>query len=202
MSDLHHAATTSPTPDVPYVAGLWRSPDAFRDAARAASKAGYSNLQAYMPYPLHGIEDILGLERSLIGRPVFAICCLGFLLAFFMCWDRQVIDFPTIYSGKPYESWQLFVVVTLETGLLFGAIANLLLCFHCCRLLPNPQFTPLDARLSDDTFAIAIPITSAASAEHLKAWFEGLKADEIRVQAAPPPEPPAIAALREEVSHA
>ncbi len=148
MDDICHGpAIIAPAPTVPYVAGFWRSPGAFRAAARAAREANYTNLQAYLPYPLHGFDEILGIRRSLIGRPVFAICCIGFLLAFFMCHDRMVSDFPMIYGGKPYVSPQLFVVVTLETGLLLGALANLLLCFHCCRLLPNPFFTPMHPTL-------------------------------------------------------
>lgn len=183
MADLVHApATTAPAPEGPYVAGFWRTPDGFRAAARAARDAGHTNIQAYMPYPVHGFEELLGLERSWIGRPVFALCCLGFLAAFGMCWDRMDVNFPLIYGGKPYGTWQLFVVVTLETGLLLGALANLLLCFHTCRLLPNPAFMPMDPRLSDDTFAIAIPITSRHSADQLERWFHAQQAEEVRVQ--------------------
>jgi hypothetical protein len=200
MDDLFHApATTAPAPQGSYVAGFWKSPEAFKAAARAAREAGYAQLQAYMPYPLHGFDDILGLQRSWIGRPVFAICCVGFLLAFGMCSYHMVDDFPAIYGGKPYATWQLFVVVTLETGLLFGALANLLLCFHTCRLLPDPTFTPMHERLSDDTFAIAVPVSAQHSAAQLRSFFEGLHAEDIRVHLEPASA--AVAAPAAEASH-
>jgi hypothetical protein len=190
MADLHHApATTSPTPEVPFVCGSWRSPQGFKVAATAARDAGYTNLQAYMPYPIHGIDAILGLERSWIGRPVFVVCIVFFVLAYLLQYDRMVVDFPLVYGGKPYHTWQLFVVVTLETGLLLGALANLLLCFHTCRLLPNPAFTPMNPRLSDDTFAIAVPITSHADAQQLVAWFNRLGAEDVVVKDPTQPAP-------------
>jgi len=183
MADAHHApATTSPTPEVPYVCGYFRTPRAFKLAAMAARDADYKNLQAYMPYPIHGIDAILGLERSLIGRPVFAVSAVFFFLAWFMCYFHMTIDFPLVYGGKPYQTPQLFVVVVMETGLLMGALLNLLLCFHSCKLLPNPTFKPMHPRLSDDTFAIAVPITGSASAEKLTAWFNQVGAEDIEAK--------------------
>lgn len=180
-AELHAPPTTSPRPEVPHVVGFWRNPLAFKIAARAARDAGHANLQAYLPYPIHGIEEQLGLKRSLIGRVVFSVAVIGFVLAYGMQFDRQVMDYPMVYGGKPYHTWQLFVVVTLETGLLLGALANLLLCFHTCRLVPNPGFTPMHPRLSDDTFALAVPITAAHRADALVGWFRQLGADEVEV---------------------
>jgi hypothetical protein len=182
VADLFHAPpTVSAAPEQPYVAGYWRDPQAFKVAAAAARDGGHTNLSAYLAYPLHGIEEILGLERSTIGRPVFAVCIVFVLIAYTMCYYQQVVSFPMVYSGKPYHTWQLFVVVTLETGLLLGALANLLLCFHTCRLVPNPAFKPMHPRLSDDTFALALPISATSGVEQLTAWFRQLGADEVEV---------------------
>jgi hypothetical protein len=195
VADLVNApATTSATPEVPYVAGFWKDPQAFKIAASAARDAGHTGIQAYMPYPIHGIEAILGLERSFIGRPVFAVSILFFLVAYQMQYHQQVVNFPMIYGGKPFHSWQLFVVVTLETGLLIGALVNLLLCFHTCRLVPNPAFKPMHPRLSDDTFCIALPITATADTQSLVAWFRKLGADEVEIDEHPAAAPAAAGA--------
>jgi hypothetical protein len=182
VADLYHAPpTVSATPEVPYVAGFWRDPQAFMVAAMAARDAGHVNMQSYLAYPLHGLEEIFGLERSLIGRGVFAMSIVFFIVAYTMCYYQQVVSFPLNYSGKPYHTWQLFVVVTLETGLLLGAVANLLLCFHTCRLLPNPAFKPMNERLSDDTFGLALVIGPKGDAQQLTAWFKQLGAEEVEV---------------------
>jgi hypothetical protein len=182
MPDVAHAPpTTSPSPEVPYVAGFWRDPQAFKIAAQAARDAGHTQLQAYLAYPLHGIEEILGLERSTIGRPVFVACLVFFVLAYLMQYNREVTDFPMVYGGKPYHTWQLFVVVTLETGLLLGAVANLLLAFHTCRLVPNPFFKPMNPRLSDDTFGLALPTSPRANADQLVEWLKKLGAVEVEI---------------------
>jgi hypothetical protein len=179
--------SVSAAPEVPYVAGYWRNPQAFKIAVSAARDAGHTGIQAYMPYPVHGVEPTLGLQRSWIGRPVFATCVLFFLAAYGMQYMQQVVEWPLIYSGKPYHTWQLFVVVTLESGLLMGAIVNLLLCFHTCRLVPNPNFRPIHPRVSDDTFCLAVPLTAAVGADKLVAWFRTLGADEVDIDEAPKP---------------
>jgi len=196
MADLHHApATSSPTPEVPYVVGYFSNPRTFKLAAMAARDADYKNLQAYMPYPVHGIDEILGLQRSLLGRPVFAVTIVFFLLAYFMQYYNHVLSWPLVYGGKPFHTPQLFVVVTLETGLLLGALFNLVMCFHTCKLIPNPAFTPMHPRLSDDLFAIAVPITDKVPADTLQTFFRQVGAEGITAR-----DPAAPVAV--EVAHA
>ena len=142
--------------DAMFVAGLFPTDRSVLAAAKAVRAAGHDNLQVWSPYPVHGLDPVLGLKRSLIGRPVFSICLAGFLLCFSGIAFLTLVDWTVIYGGKPFFTWQLWVVPTLEAGLLFGAVANLKLCFASCKLLPDP-FTRLpDPRLTDDQFCIAI----------------------------------------------
>jgi hypothetical protein len=159
----------------PYAAGLFADEASFVAACRAARAEGRTDLQAWSPWPVHGLEEVLGLDRSLIGRAVFTVIVLGWLFCFALQFHLQVIDWPVVYGGKPYAAWQLWVVPILETGLLFGAIVNLNACFFTCRLLPDPFTVLPDPRLSDDRFALALAGTPA----ELAVWFKSHGADSV-----------------------
>lgn len=167
------------------VAGYYRSQAAFTAAAGAAVREGRAPL-AFTPYPVHGLDAILGIKRSLLGRPVLTVILVGFCIGLHMCWFTMSQDWPLNVGGKPYFAWQAFMVVALETGLLFGALANLLIAAHLCRLFPSPQTTLPNPRMSDDTFALVLPLTAAADAAALAAWLSSHGAEEVETYGAPP----------------
>ena len=147
---------TKPLKGAVATAGFFATEAGLLQAAQAARAAGHTALQAWSPYPVHGLDPVLGLQRSLLGRPVFMTALAGFAFCFIGIAYLMVFDWPVIYAGRPYFTWTLWVVPMLEAGLLFAALANLKLCFAACKLLPDP-FTRLpDPRLTDDQFCLAI----------------------------------------------
>ena len=121
----------------------------------------------YLPYPLHGFDAVLGLKRSLIGRPVLAAILLGCAFALAACWFIQTQDYPTNIGGKPFFTWSTVAVVVLETGLLLGALATKGLVFQTSRLLPDPNTRLIDDRITDDLFCLVVAELSAVEAEVL-----------------------------------
>jgi hypothetical protein len=164
----------------PIVAGYWRDQSRFTDACGAATAAGLKP-EAFTPWPVHGLEARLGIPRSLIGRPVLTVILIGFALGLHLVWFTQYQDYPLNVGGKPYFAWQTFVVVIMETGLLLGALANFGIALHSCRLLPDPHTRLINDRITDDTFALVLPIVAGASAEGLSAWLKAQGAEEVQV---------------------
>lgn len=164
----------------PIVAGYYRDQQRFTDACGAAVAAGYQP-EAFTPYPVHGLDATLGIPRSLIGRPVLTVILIGMLLGLNLAWYTQSQDWPINVGGKPYFAWQTFVVVILETGLLLGALANMGLALHYCRLLPDPNTRLINDRITDDTFALVLPIAADKDAAFLSAWLRAQGAEEVQV---------------------
>jgi hypothetical protein len=169
---------TAPQGEAPFVAGSFADEAGFVAACKAARAAGRTNLQSWTPYAVHGLDPVLGLQHSLIGRAVFSVAILGFVLCFGMQYHLMVEDWPIIYSGRPYSSWSLWIVPTLELGLLLGALVNLFAAFHTCRLIPDPFSHLPDPRTTDDRFCLAISTAEAPQAE-LEAWFQAQGAAEV-----------------------
>lgn len=164
----------------PIVAGYYRDQSRFTDACGAATAAGLQP-EAFTPWPVHGLEHKLAIPRSLIGRPVLTVILIGFCLGLHLAWYTQYQNYPLNVGGKPYFAWQTFVVVIMETGLLLGALANMGLALHFCRLLPDPNTRLINDRITDDTFALVLPISAGKNAETLTAWLREQGAEEVQV---------------------
>lgn len=164
----------------PIVAGYYRDVSRFSDACGAATAAGHQP-EAFTPWPVHGLETKLGIPRSTLGRPVLAVILVGFALGLYLCWYTQYQSYPLNVGGKPYFAWQTFVVVIMATGLLLGALANMGIALHLCRLLPDPNTRLINDRITDDTFALVLPITDGKDAEGLSAWLRAQGAEEVQV---------------------
>lgn len=156
---------TKPAGTADYVAGFFGDENGALSAVKAARTAGHTAVQVWSPFPIHGLDPELGLQRSLIGRPVFAISLVGFLFTFCGLYHLMVENWAVIYGGKPFFTWPLWVVPTLEAGLLFGAVLNLKMVMYTCKLIPDPFVRLPDPRVTDDQFCVALSTESTPAAE-------------------------------------
>ncbi len=135
------------------------SAQAVYHACEQVRDAGYKVWDSYTPFAVHNLDKAMGLGPSVLPWIVFAMGMTGAALAISFQWWTSSIDYPIIIAGKPYFSWQAFVPVTFELGVLFsafGAVFGMLglnrlpMWYHS--LFNSERF----ARFSDDKFFIAI----------------------------------------------
>jgi hypothetical protein len=161
------------------VVGYYHDELGFTTAVAAAVTAG-KHPQAFSPYPVHGLNEVLGIKRSLIGRPVFAAIIAGFVVMLTLSWYMMSQSWPLNVGGKPYYDWRCFFVISLEIGLLLGTLTNFLLAAHYCRLAPSHDTRLPNPRMSDDTFALVLPCASLEQSGELSAWLTSHLALEIQ----------------------
>ena len=99
------------------------SPQALLAAAEATRKAGYTKTDAHSPFPIHGMEEALGIKERAVAPIVLAGGIAGCLGGYGLEYWTQVIDFPMNIGGRPYHSWVSFIPPAFETTILFGAFA-------------------------------------------------------------------------------
>ncbi len=135
------------------------SAQAIFTACEQVRDAGYQKWDSHTPFPVHNLDKAMGLGQSVLPWFVFAMGITSASVATILAWWTSTIDYPIIIAGKPYFSWQAFVPVIFELGVLlasFGAVFGML------GLNRLPQFYhPLFnserfLRCSDDRFFIAI----------------------------------------------
>lgn len=113
------------------------TPSALVSAARAARAKGYRELDAYSPFPIEDLSDVLHLHKNKL--PLIVLCggILGGLTGFFLQYWIAVIYFPINIGGRPLNSWPSFIVITFELTILFASIATVLGLLALCGL-PMP----------------------------------------------------------------
>ena len=133
-------------------------PDAMLDAARAARVAGYRRIEAYSPFPVEGIEEVLE-HRS--NRPYW-FGVVGALVGVAIGLGMQIyanLSYPLEIGGRPLIALQSFSIVTLLLMVSFATIFAVFGLLWLCRLPllwhPLHEASAFD-RATDDRFLLCI----------------------------------------------
>lgn len=146
----------------PKVYGLLAEYETTGELYRACEKvrdAGYGAWDAHTPFPVHGLEKAMGLRASVVPWIVMVMGFSGSGLGFLMQWWMSAVDYPLIISGKPFNSYQAFVPIIFELGILlgsFGAVFGMLGLNRLPTLYHSLFNSERFARASDDRFFISI----------------------------------------------
>jgi hypothetical protein len=110
---------------------------ALTEAAHKTWEAGYRRVDAFSPYPIEELSEVLHMGRSKLPRAVLAGGILGGLSGYSLCYWISVISFPINVGGRPLHSWPAFIVPSFETTIL-GAALGAVLGMMALNRLPEP----------------------------------------------------------------
>jgi Protein of unknown function (DUF3341) len=92
---------------------------------RALAAAGITQLDAWTPYQVEGLQELVGAPRSKLRWIVLAAGLLGGGAAYLLQWWINVVDYPLDIGGRPYHSALAFVPITFEMTILCAGTAAL-----------------------------------------------------------------------------
>lgn len=143
----------------PYgIVAEFESPHSLVAAARAARQSGYRRIEAYSPYPIEELDELIS-SWSALSTVVFASGVAGAFVGFYMQYFLAAWVYPTNISGKPLNSWPAWVVITFEMAVLFAVCGVFFgtLFFEGLPALYHPLFRIPDfRRASSDGFFLCI----------------------------------------------
>jgi hypothetical protein len=99
------------------------NPTELMRAARATYAAGYRNIDAYTPYPIEELADVIGFEKTRVPLVCLLGGVLGGLSGYLLQYWINNISYPLNIGGRPYHSWPAFIIVTFEMTILFGGLS-------------------------------------------------------------------------------
>jgi cytochrome c5 len=148
------------------VLGLFDSAQRLMRAIPDVKAKVAGRLEAYTPYPIHGMDEALGLKKSPIAGMVLVMGFLGAIAALgFQLWTSG-LDYPLITAGKPYFSWEAFIPITFELVVLFATLTAGLGALFLLNRLPFFRHPMLRARsmpqITRDKFALAVESSGEA----------------------------------------
>ena len=106
-----------------FVLGEFTEPDACVEAARRLRESGIAGLDAYSPYPLHGIDEALALPRSKV--PIVALTggVLGAIGGYALQWYLNSKAYPINVGSRPPHGFWTNIPITFESGVLIAVLS-------------------------------------------------------------------------------
>ena len=162
------------------VAGIWSDEHKMIEAARQTRAAGFKKFDAISPFPLHGIDEAIGLKMSWIPWVTFFMGLSGCLFGLWFTWWASAENWPLIVGGKPMWSLPAFIPVIFELTILFAALSSVGALIYICGM---PKLNPpvIDPALSSHKFAIFVPEDDVGfDVEKVEKLFRDFGAEEVR----------------------
>ena len=97
------------------------TPTQMVDAAREVRDAGYTKTDAFSPFPLHEIDEALGIKKSILPFLVLGGGITGLLTGLGLTYFVHVLEYPIIVGGRPFFSLPSFIPPMYELTILFAA---------------------------------------------------------------------------------
>lgn len=148
--------------DAPKLYGViaeFDDPDQLLKAAKKAYAEGYRKMDAYSPFPIHGLAEAIGFHKNAVplvtlGAGLVGAASLFALQAIGMAWH-----YPYDIAGREHLSWPSFIPITFEGMVLFAAFTCGLSMF-AFNGLPQPYHSVMNAknfrRATSDRFFLCI----------------------------------------------
>lgn len=114
---------TSMKKDIYGLLAEFDTPTELVDAANKVREAGYKDTDAFTPFPLHEIDEALGVKRTILPFVVLGGGVVGLLSGIGLQYFVHVLDYPILVGGRPYFSIVSFIPATFELTILLAAFA-------------------------------------------------------------------------------
>lgn len=161
------------------VVGYYFTPEDIITATRKVRDRGFKKFDAFTPFPVHGIDDALGIKRSCLPYISFVAAICGLSAGAGLEIWTHLYSWPINVGGKPLFALPAYIPIMFELTVLFCGLATVASMFLVFLRLPNftkPVFHP---DITNDRFAIAIEVDSADEAESVKNFLKEINSQDI-----------------------
>ncbi len=165
-------------PELHGIVAEYDDPDDLLHAAKDAWKEGYREMDAYSPFPIHGLAEALGFYRPGVAPFTLVAGLAGAAGGFLLQVIGRVYHYPYLIGARPQFSWPAFIPITFELMVLFSAFTT---GFAMILLngLPRPHHPIFNAenfdRASSDRFFLCIESSDTRfDKEKTKSFLQGM----------------------------
>jgi hypothetical protein len=140
--------------------GIYDDDDQLKEGAKLLRTNGIKVKDVFSPFPIHGIDSLIGIPRTRLAITGFIYGITGTCLATWMMWYMMISDWPTNVGGKPnwgyFYNMPAFIPITFESTVLCAAHLMFWTFMFRSWLLPGVTPKNPDPRTTDDKFLMLI----------------------------------------------
>jgi hypothetical protein len=140
-----------------------------------------TNLQS--PFPVHGIDEVLGIPRTRMGVVSFLLGGTGFSLGVLMIWYMMIHDWPINIGGKPngalYLNLPSFIPVLFECTVLGAAHGMFIVFLLRSKIIPGVTAPIPHLRVTDDKFVLHVEVKDESRVSEAKDTIRSTGASEV-----------------------
>ena len=137
---------------------MYDDEEILKDGAKMLVAKGVKVEEVFLPFPIHGIDPIIGIEQTRLGIFSFIYGMIGLTLATTGMWFFMIYDWPMNIGGKPsfsyLENMMSFIPITFEFTVLCAAHGMAITYLIANRTLPGMKSQNPDPRTTDDKFVM------------------------------------------------
>lgn len=163
---------------------LYTDDDLLMQAVEKTQAEKYSIEEVYTPFPVHGLDELLGLKPTRLAVTAFLYGLVGLAFAIWMTDYMMISDWPQNIGGKPsfsfFSNMPSFVVVMFEMTVFFSAHLMVITFYMRSRLWPFKEAENPDPRTTDDHFLVELNVGSNDEGK-MKDFLEETGASEIKL---------------------
>mgnify|MGYP006140138337 FL=1 len=139
---------------------MYDDEEILKDGAKMLVAKGVKVEEVFSPFPIHGIDPIIGIEQTRLGIFSFIYGMIGLTLATTGMWFFMIHDWPMNIGGKPsfsyLENMMSFIPITFEFTVLCAAHGMAITYLIANRTLPGMKAQNPDPRTTDDKFVMEL----------------------------------------------
>lgn len=129
-------------------------------AAKDLVAKGVRVNDVYSPFPIHGIDPVIGVKKTRLAIVAFIFGLTGLLLAVVGMRYFMIIDWPMNIGGKPnntlLQNILAFIPISFEFTVLCAAHGMSLTYLIRNKTLPGMPATNPDPRTTNDRFSMKV----------------------------------------------
>ena len=105
---------------------LYNDDDVLLSAVKKIRESKIDIEEIYTPFPVHGLDKVMGLKPTRIAIAAFLYGCIGITVATLMMYYIMIVDWPQNIGGKPsfsyLENMPSFVPIMFEMTVFHAAL--------------------------------------------------------------------------------
>ena len=145
-----------------FLVGSFSEPDGMLAAVATLRGAGVAIHDVFAPYPVHGLDQAMGIRRSRLPFVTLLAGLTGLCFAVIFQYYTAVFDWPLDVGGKPENSTLAFVPICFELTVLIGGLSTAGAFLLRARLFPGKREELPVLGVTNNVFAVVthVPVNS------------------------------------------